>query len=150
MDSLATTLLFPVMLLGQVRLFCGVILRKCVNIHTTLSDIVILPPWVTLLTYIILRVRVFSSTVIKTVKTHLKISLKDAILLMNQCTSLLMLKSEHFSKTMAIQQLLMPLPLTSPGLVCTSAWATPWQWPLISVMAPGVSNEHHPDCLFDS
>ena len=63
MDSLATTLLFAVMLLGQVRLFCGVILRKCVNIHTTLSDIVILPPWVTLLTYIILRVRVFSSTV---------------------------------------------------------------------------------------
>ena len=32
MDSLATTLLFSVMLLGQVRLFCGVILRKCVNI----------------------------------------------------------------------------------------------------------------------
>ena len=32
MDSLATTLLFAVMLLGQVRLFCGVILRKCVNI----------------------------------------------------------------------------------------------------------------------
>ena len=62
MDSLATTLLFAVMLLGQVRLFCGVILRKCVNIHTTLSDIVILPPWVILLTYIILRVRVFSST----------------------------------------------------------------------------------------
>ena len=63
MDSLATTLLFAVILLGQVRLFCGVILRKCVNIHTTLSDIVILPPWVILLTYIILRVRVFSSTV---------------------------------------------------------------------------------------
>ena len=62
MDSLATTLLFAVILLGQVRLFCGVILRKCVNIHTTLSDIVILPPWVILLTYIILRVRVFSST----------------------------------------------------------------------------------------
>ena len=64
MDSLATTLLFAVILLGQVRLFCGVILRKCVNIHTTLSDIVILPPWVILLTYIILRVRVFSSTVV--------------------------------------------------------------------------------------
>ena len=88
MDSLATTLLFAVILLGQVRLFCGVILRKCVNIHTTLSDIVILPPWVILLTYIILRVRVFSSTdlivlhhIQKPLNISLLVTLRNMILL---------------------------------------------------------------------
>ena len=86
MDSLATTLLFAVILLGQVRLFCGVILRKCVNIHTTLSDIVILPPWVILLTYIILRVRIFSSTVVVSFQETMTQSIVSFIVSLNEQT----------------------------------------------------------------
>ena len=113
MDSLATTLLFAVILLGQVRLFCGVILRKCVNIHTTLSDIVILPPWVILLTYIILRVRVFSSTDIRIINPYIFLIIHGR----NQGYSL---RSKGVNSSRPGEPYLSPLP-ESP-LVQVMAW----------------------------